>query len=147
MKGFLQRNLHGCPLQIKSNCYKALVKPILEYASIIWAPHIQKDIRVLEKVQRNAAHFVHNNYSHCASVSEMLRCLNWPTLAQGRNEQKLIMMFKIVYHLVDIQASSYFTPAATVQYTRGYHMRFIQLVTRIDSYLFPLLNQTLKFLT
>ena len=72
VKGFLQRNLHSCPLQIKSNCYKALVKLILEYASIIWAPHTQKDIRVLEKVQRNAARFVHNNYSHYASVSEML---------------------------------------------------------------------------
>ena len=33
VKGFLQRNLHSCPIQIKSNCYKALVKPISEYAS------------------------------------------------------------------------------------------------------------------
>ena len=52
------------------------------------------------------------------SVSEMLRCLNWPTLhAQGRirNEQKLIMIFKIVHHLVDIQANSYLTSAATIQ--------------------------------
>ena len=119
VKGFLQRNLHSCPIQIKSNCYKALIKPILEYTSIIWAPHTQKDIRVLEKVQRNTARFVHNNYSHYASVSEMLRCLKWPTLAQGRNDQKLIMMFKIIHHLVDIQASSYLTPAATIQYTRG----------------------------
>ena len=51
----------------------------------------------LEKVQRNAARFVCNNYSHYASVSEMLGRLNWPTLAQGRNEQKLTMMCKIVH--------------------------------------------------
>ena len=51
VKSFLQRNLHSCPPQIKSNCYKALVKPILEYPSIIWAPHTQKDIRVLKGMQ------------------------------------------------------------------------------------------------
>ena len=144
VKGFLQRNLHSCPIQIKSNCYKALIKPILEYTSIIWAPHTQKDIRVLEKVQRNAARFVHNNYSHYASVSEMLRCLKWPTLAQGRNDQKLIMMFKIIHHLVDIQASSYLTPAATTQYTRGHHMRFTQPFTRIDSYLYSFFPSSIK---
>ena len=38
-KGFLQRNLHNCPLEIKSNCYKAMVKPILDYAAIIWSTH------------------------------------------------------------------------------------------------------------
>ena len=144
VKGFLQRNLHSCPIQIKSNCYKALIKPILEYTSIIWAPHTQKDIRVLEKVQRNAARFVHNNYSHYASVSEMLRCLKWPTLAQGRNDQKLIMMFKIIHHLVDIQANSYLTPAATTQYTRGHHMRFTQPFTRIDSYLYSFFPSSIK---
>ena len=74
----------------------------------------------------------------------MLRCLKWPTLAQGRNERKLIMMFKIVHHLVDIHASSYLTPAATIQYTRGHHMRFIQPVTRIDSYLYSFFPSSIK---
>ena len=35
-KCFLQRNLSKCPLQVKSNCYKALIKPILEYAATAW---------------------------------------------------------------------------------------------------------------
>ena len=36
-KGFLQRNLHKYPSTTKSNCYKAMVKPILEYAAVIWS--------------------------------------------------------------------------------------------------------------
>ena len=36
-KCFLQRNLSKCPLQVKSNCYKALIKPILEYAATVWS--------------------------------------------------------------------------------------------------------------
>ena len=54
------------------------------------------------------------------------------------------MMFKIVHHLVDIRASSYLTPAATIQYTRGHHMRFIQPVTRIDSYLYSFFPSSIK---
>ena len=65
----------------------------------------------------------------------MLGRLNWPTLAQGRNEQKLTLIFKIVHQLVDIQASNYLIPATTTEYTRGHHRRFTQPFTRIDSYL------------
>ena len=32
VKGFLQHNLRSCPISVKANCYKSLVKPILEYA-------------------------------------------------------------------------------------------------------------------
>jgi len=80
VKSFLQRNISTCPTQVKTNCYKALVKPILEYASIVWSPYTQRDINAIENVQRPAARFVNNNYSRYASVSEMLTDLNWPTL-------------------------------------------------------------------
>ena len=43
-----KRNLHKCPSITKSNCYKAMVKPILEYAAIIWSPHTQRDINMIE---------------------------------------------------------------------------------------------------
>ena len=85
----------------------------------------------LEKVLRNAARFDYSNY---ASVSEMLGHLNWPTLAQGRNEQRFTMMFKIVRQLVDIQASNYLIQATTTEYTKGHHRRFTQPFTRTDSY-------------
>ena len=34
VKGFLQRNLYSCPPSVKSNCYKALIKPILDYHNL-----------------------------------------------------------------------------------------------------------------
>ena len=63
VKCFLQRNISKCPVQTKSNCYKALVKPILEYASSVWSPRTQRDIDAIENVQRRAARFATNNYS------------------------------------------------------------------------------------
>ena len=57
-KTFLQRNIYQCPISIKANCYKSLVRPILEYTATTWSPHLQHQIYHSEKVQRSAAHFM-----------------------------------------------------------------------------------------
>ena len=53
--GFLQRNLKISSSAIKDRAYKALVRPILEYASLVLDPYTQKSIDKLEAVQRRAA--------------------------------------------------------------------------------------------
>ena len=52
---FLRRNLKPCSLYIKSKCYLGTVRPIIEYACTVWAPHIAQDINKIEMVQRRAA--------------------------------------------------------------------------------------------
>ena len=47
VKCFLQHNLSQCPIHIKSNCYQALLCPILQYACTVWAPHTQKNISTI----------------------------------------------------------------------------------------------------
>ena len=84
-KAFLQRNLHQCPPSMKSNCYISIVKPILEYATTIWSPHLQYQIHQLEMVQRSATRFVTNDFSYRSSEASMLIDLKWPLLEQRRN--------------------------------------------------------------
>ena len=57
VNGFLRRKLHQCPVTVKSNCYKMMVRPIVEYASSVWAPHTLGNINQLEFIQRRAARF------------------------------------------------------------------------------------------
>ena len=75
VKCFLQCNFSQCPIHTKSNCHQSFVRPILEYACTVWASHTQKNISIIEAVQRHAARYVTNNYSSYASVSEMLTYL------------------------------------------------------------------------
>ena len=46
----------------------------------------------LEKVQRRAARFVHNNYWPMASVTEMISDLNWESLQIHRQTAHLCVI-------------------------------------------------------
>ena len=41
----------------------------MEYAVIVWSPHLRYQIYQLDKVQRSAARFVMNNFSRFSSVA------------------------------------------------------------------------------
>ena len=142
--GFLRHNLYSCPMSTKINCYKALVKPVLDYAATVWSPYTQKNIDMVEQVQRCAARFIFNNYFRLASVNEMLTDLNWATLSHSRKEQKAVMLYKIVHHLVDIPASNYVTPTTTSDITRGHHKNFLQPSSTVNAYLYSFFPSSIK---
>ena len=100
--GFLRRNLQIQQKHIKSNAYKTLVRPQIEYASTVWDPFTQENQNKIEMVQRRAARFVCNNYSREASVTAMLDELGWRSLKQRRTDQRLIMLYKIVNNLIEV---------------------------------------------
>jgi len=49
-RSFLQRNLRVCSAQVKSDYYKSLVHPIIDYACIVWSPHTRHNINQVEMV-------------------------------------------------------------------------------------------------
>ena len=107
-----------------------MVRLILDYASIFWSPHTQKNIQVLESIQRRSVRFVFKNYSPYDSVSDMLTKLGWISLAERQNEHKLIML----YNLVDINADSLLPRRPCNHSTRGHPNRFLQLPARVNTY-------------
>ena len=104
--GFIRRNLRGSPQECKRLAYLALVRSGLEYASVIWDPHLQVDIDKLEKVQRKGARWVTSTYARRASVTELLETLKWDSLQERRRQQRLIFLFKILNDDVAVPAQS-----------------------------------------
>ena len=51
----LRRKLFCCSTSAKSRAYCVLVLPIFQYSCQVWRPHYQKDILILESVQKHAA--------------------------------------------------------------------------------------------
>ena len=69
---------------------------ILEYVCTVWDPHTQENIHRLEMVQRRYARFVVGDYRRTSSVTEMLRCLQWPSLQERRAQFKVLVIYRIV---------------------------------------------------
>ena len=113
-EAFLQRNLQQCQRKTKGFCYKTLVRPILEYASIIWGPLTDDNIQKLEMVQCRAAHMDFSDYRSTSSVTTMLQQLQWHTLHERRAQEKVNMMYLIAYSLVDTIPLCHLTPTMSV---------------------------------
>ena len=71
-----------------------MIRPILEFASAIWSQYTQRNVDLAEAVQTRLVRFIFNNYSPHASVTEMLERIDFKTLAERRNESKLIYLYK-----------------------------------------------------
>lgn len=73
--------------------YKSLVRPHLEYASVIWTPQLKRDKDSIEQVQRRATRIIPSLSE--LPYSERLKSLNLPTLLFRRMRSDIIQMFKI----------------------------------------------------
>ncbi|MCG8034813.1 MAG: hypothetical protein JAZ03_21935, partial [Candidatus Thiodiazotropha taylori] len=129
---FLRRNITSCPADIKAQCYKTLVRPIMEYAAPAWDPHTTTNINQLEAVQRRAARFVTGDYRRTSSTSQMLATLGWPTLQQRRSYAKLVLVYRITHALIDIPAAEYLHPIGLS--TRGHSLRYLVPFSRTDAH-------------
>ena len=79
---FIRRNINNCPRHIKSNCYKTFVRPILEYVSPIWTPHLQADVSTIDKIQCTAACYIMTIHGEVVSplclthlIGLLLKCI------------------------------------------------------------------------
>ena len=93
--GFLRRNLHSCPQEVKEAAYKGLVRSVLEYGSSVWDPPgviLQEE---LESVQKRAARFVTGNYKYeTGSMTGILGQLKWESFKKRRKYNRLILLYK-----------------------------------------------------
>ena len=103
MMSFLERNLYRCPGNVKENCYKTLVRPILEYSCTAWDPHKQYQINKLELIHKRAARFITGNYiRQHGNTDKNMKSLGWSSLEERRHKLKLTLLFKIQSDLIHI---------------------------------------------
>ena len=76
--------------------YFAFIRPILEYASIVWDNCTLENSKLLEDVQVEAARII-TGLRRNSSRSNLYIELGWETLSERRQKQKLFLFYKIVY--------------------------------------------------
>ena len=86
--GLLERNLSSCPMEVKLQAYKGLIRPVLKYASTAWDPHQSYLQEKLEKVQKRAARFITSNYKYNYEPDSMTTILKQTKLEPLKERRK-----------------------------------------------------------
>ena len=93
------------------------VRPLLEYASCVWSPHLVKDIDQLERVQRRFTKRLRGLST--LTYKDRLCALGLQSLEARRLQFDLIHTYKILTGRIDVNIATFFT-VQSYQSTRGH---------------------------
>ena len=92
------------------NLFKLYKRPILEYNVSAWMPYQVGDIRRIESVQATFTRLVCRKLNiKYESYKHRLRLFNLDTLEIRRIKYDLILIFKIIHNLIDLQFDDFFS--------------------------------------
>jgi len=91
---------------IMMRLYKALVRPHLDYCIQAWRPHLQKDIDVIEKVQRRATRMIDGLKD--LEYEERLKIVGLTTLETRRSRADMLEVFKIMKEFEGLKEENFF---------------------------------------
>lgn len=116
---YLRRTLNNSTKECKLTAYKTLVRPILEYASVVWSPHHKHDIAMLESVQKKAIRFIFRRYDQRFSPTSHAHVLSLQSLEHRRTCDRIILLHKTVHTGLGVLAPISFV-AASARRTRRF---------------------------
>ena len=123
--------------------YKSLVRPILEYASVLWSPTAKGDIQRIEEIQRS---YIRKIRGVSKNYHEALKELKLYSLQRRRERYTLIQVWKMLEgHTANLNN----TPNSSLQIARriedrgGRTLKTLNLTTT-PGYLQKVKQQTVK---
>ena len=118
--GLIKRNFKYMDNKTFILLYKSLVRPILEYGAPIWSPHLLRQSRLIEDIQRRATKLL-PEMAHL-SYEERLQKLQLPSLKFRRLRGDLIQLYNMVHDEDSFNFNKFFTFAKN-QGTRGHNFK------------------------
>ena len=127
--GIIFRTFTYLDPEMFKNLYKSIVRPHLEYGTVIWSPMYKKDKIAIENVQRRATKLVRS----CKDLSypERLRKLGLPSLEYRRERSDLIQVYKILNDIDKMNKDKLFTLSAYGA-TRGHPKKIFKERPRLN---------------
>ena len=100
--------------------YFSFIRPLLEYADVVWDNCTQYEVNDLEKIQNEAARIV-SGATKLVSINSLSLEIGWESLSSRRKKHKLRLFFKMQNNLAPDYLSSLVLP--TVGRTSAYPLR------------------------
>ena len=78
--------------------YFTFIRPILEYADVVWNNCTQYEVNELEKIQNEAARIV-TGATKLVSINSLMQETGWETLSNRRKKHKLFLFYKMQHQM------------------------------------------------
>jgi hypothetical protein len=125
--GHIFRSFRSRNQKFLLDMFRVYVRPIVDYNSSVWSPHLIKDVKIIERVQKRFTKRIPGLSRF--DYPERLRILNLNSLAEERLKADLILTFRMLKNMVDLKFSDFFTPAPRQNTRLGHgHMMLINHV-------------------
>ena len=128
--GIIRRTFSFLDKDMFLQLYKTLVRPHIEYGSVIWSPYFKKDIFLIENLQRRATKMVIDIKD--LSYETRLKCLGLPTLQYRRGRCDMVQVYKIVNAIDRLDYNMFFTEASH-KGTRGHDYKLQKSRSRLKN--------------
>ena len=134
----------GATPAAKAMAYKCIIRPLMEYSCQVWNPFTDKDISMLEKVQRRASRWVCGSkwvphklaWSKCSDAC--IRELQWPLLSTRRNYLSVRLLYDIMHHKYPIKLSDFCTFVSSC--TRRHSLAIVPSRSTINAFRYSFFN-------
>ena len=120
MTGIVNRNFKLMGHEVFINLYKSLLRPHLEYASVVWCRSTIRDQKRIEGVQRRATKLVSSITD--ISYPQRLQILGIPSLQYRRLRADMLQVYKIIHGIDRVKPSSIFQLVDSLR-TRGHKFK------------------------
>lgn len=122
--------------------FKLYILPIVEYCSPVWSPHTVSDILKIESIQRCFT----RKLPSCRFLSysdRLLKC-KLLSLEKRRLHADLVLLYKIINKLVDINLNNSIIFSSNIKNTRGHSKRLLVQPARVNTRLYFFANRVVK---
>ena len=140
---YLRHTLWSAPPQVKSTAYRCVVCPLLEYG---WNPFTQKNIQLLENIQRCAACRVCGSrwdpsmFSWTKSSDQCLEQLRWPSLKSRHDYLSVNLLYDIINNKIAVKFSDFCSFVSSC--TRRHSLSILPLQSTINALRYSFFGNT-----
>ena len=129
--GRIKRTFSYMDKEMFKSLFNTMVRPHLEYCVQSWSPYLQKDIRILEQVQRRATNIVPELQG--MQYEDRLKALGLTSLEDRRIRGDMIEVYKLLNGLTNVEYQQFFQLIPPGPHsTRGHNLKLMRPQVRTE---------------
>ena len=121
--GLIARQFKYLNKEVFLDLYKSLVRPHVEYSSVVWCPCTIRDRKLIEGIQRRATKMLPGMQN--LSYDQRLRTMEIPSLQYRRLRADMIQVYKIIHGIDNIDPNTFFEMSNDKR-TRGHKYKILK---------------------